>query len=254
MTHLQFYEMETTPWRALPFVVQELDVATSIRNNFEMIFASLFRPFYFDPNQGRNLLLRGKLAEAASALVEAQDLARDQRKRRAASKNLDFQVRKALIEMEKAHGALLQQGLTEREAVAGLDSLWKDNAEGFRTLLEGNAAEELDPLLAYHLALCKLEEAERQEDRLKKYKQDKVAVRPVDEKVRNDAWMNALGKWKAFYESFSSHPWAPVARLHLARCYAMSGDAASARPLLEDMSGDLTDLEKLARRDALKKK
>ena len=132
-------------------------------------------------------------------------------------------------------------------ANARILELWK-NAEPVYVLLAGSVARPRGAAVTYQLALCKQEEAERRQARLDLLARAGLAAPPAEAAAARTAWKSALHWWVRYAEEYPSSSAHAAARQLQARATEMLGDAAGAAALLEDLSGNLTALEKVSQR------
>jgi hypothetical protein len=123
----------------------------------------------------------------------------------------------------------------------------KRRAEPVAILLGGSVARIRGAEIIYELGLCKQEEAERLQARHDLRVAAGQKPSPQEESALRDAWRAAAFWWRTFVEEKSNFPAAPAARWHHARALAQLGDRQAAVAALEDLSGPLTPLEKVAR-------
>src|SRR5262249_12398750 len=112
--------------------------------------------------------------------------------------------------------------------------------------LDGLAARIRGHEVTYLLALCKQEQAERLQARLERLRREGKAT-DDDVQAAKSAWTDAQEKWELHASEQPPPPAAAAARLLHARALERLGQRDQARPLLEDLSGDLTPLEQTAR-------
>ncbi len=204
----------------------------------------------------RDLVLRGRFEEAALLLDAMQGEFRRQKELRAQA-DLDGAVRewcrRAIAVYDALHNAQEQAKNPRRKSAAdpmileeaneGVKRLWNDGDKVF-TMLQGAAAEPLYGEVVYLLALTKQEQAERQQARL----EGAGAKATADEVERaKSAWNEADSWWVTYIQEQQASPNAPTARLFRARAHQCLGERDRAAALLQDLSGNLTDLEKTAR-------
>src|SRR5262249_26940862 len=111
----------------------------------------------------------------------------------------------------------------------GVDELWQSP---YPTMtLDSAIAEPLGAEITFQLALCWHEDAE-----LKSRTQ-----------ANTESWRAAAYWWETFLDKYPRSPAVSAARLWRARALEKLGDRTSAAALLQNLSGDLTPLEKTAR-------
>jgi hypothetical protein len=114
-------------------------------------------------------------------------------------------------------------------------------------LIHGTAAGPLMGDVTYFLALCKQEQAERLQVHIDYQASHGKTARSNEVKSAQKAWESAAGWWNTYLNSDAPLGTPGAARTNLARARFCLGDKAGARSLLEDLSGELTPLEKTGR-------
>jgi hypothetical protein len=124
-------------------------------------------------------------------------------------------------------------------------AVWS-HAGSVMAVLQRAAASPMSEEITYLLALCKQEQAERAVSR----QHQSAGGKPpssVEQKSAQAAWKPAAGWWETYLDEHARDPRAAAARLHRARALEALGQPQAAAALLEDLSGELTSLEKTAR-------
>src|SRR5262249_32083455 len=138
----------------------------------------------------------------------------------------------------------------EREAAEQrVKALWGErNAEPIFLLLFGAIATARNPEVTYLLGLCSQEQAEHLQARVDLQQRAGGTPDPsdVDVKKAKQAWQDALSTWTQYREDSPKHAAAAAARRLRGRAESMLGDRAAAIASWKDLSGPMTDLEKLA--------
>jgi hypothetical protein len=207
----------------------------------------------------RDLMLRGRFDEATNVLVSILE---ELRRQRAVpmSPGGDVEVRLWRDEAVRVYGTLLQlerqaanpkaQATQNPAALADakkrVAALWQNSGK-VQDLVRRSAAQPMVTDVLLLMALCKQEQADRLEERLNRSARTGKRPTSSDAKAARDAWKSAAGWWETFLEGHGSSPNAPAARLLRARALEAIGEKEGAIALLEDLSGDLTNLEKTAR-------
>jgi hypothetical protein len=222
----------------------------------QFVRAQFMGPFVLtvlDPKSPRNLMLRGQFSQATPKLEREQRLLDEQKKRREVAVDLEKQVDEWV---EKALPLYARQ-ITAREAKDAaalaeaerqIDALWKQ-ADAVGILLGGATVTARNAEVTYLLALCTHERAEQLQAQL-----DRAAA-PTAEDVRGarDEWKEALSSWDQFLGSYPDRPGQTpdrpnqaAARRLRARALEALGDRFAALEAWQDLSGTLSDLEKVA--------
>jgi hypothetical protein len=122
-----------------------------------------------------------------------------------------------------------------------------ENSRPVQVLIQGTAAGPFIGDVIYFMALCKQVLAERQQVHLDELKRTSKSPRPAESKNALKAWQTAAGWWTTYLSADIPLGAPGAARTNLARAKLCQGDRAAARSLLEDLSGELTPLEKTGR-------
>jgi hypothetical protein len=234
------WQLTLTPWAALPPPVRQvpenIEPGIRLRNVFEQPFLDLIQT----SGQPRDLLIRGRLAECVTRLVEIREenqrhltVLRDE-------PNLDKELAAWSADAERLHGDLL---LARRQAAAvnnpanlaaleqaerQMKAHWEKWDRVREVVLRVGAvplAREID----YFLALAKHEQAERAQARL-----ERRAEKPAELAASaRESWQSAAERWLQYLDNpVPSWPTAG-AFLNRARAMEMLGDRDAARSLLE---------------------
>ncbi|HEV3260344.1 MAG TPA: hypothetical protein VG013_26045 [Gemmataceae bacterium] len=223
--------------------------------------------FLLAPKTPRDHILRGRFGEAATQLVEALDQARFQQEQAKRVPNLDQEVaawaeraQDAQLALQRAQAGAAKGKASDDEAIskaqARMLAVWPilpaqqlRGAQGafqlppWLVLLLDATAQPINSDATYLLALCKHEEAEREQVAL-------AAARrptPADRARVREAWERAAHWWKIHLDEHATAPGATAARRLRAEALAAMGQSAEAADLLEDLSDDPPALEKTAR-------
>lgn len=225
----RFYT-DLIPWDHLPGPIRSLEMGVNPGARLRALFAAPFENFYLKPGSPRDLLVRGRLEQAATALVELRDQLQEVRRKAHETPNLEATVtewcaaaRSAQAEVFAAQG----KGAASQAAQQRLQQLWsKEQVGPVLLLLHASAAEPLGVEVEYQLALCKHEQAER----LQILHDHKKAG---DAEALREAWRSAAERWQKF---LADHPQAPgegSARLMGARALEHLGDREAALALVQ---------------------
>jgi hypothetical protein len=257
-------ERELVPWNALPRQIAEFEGEPGER--LRQAFVQPFILFTLNPGWPTDLELHGQSDDASRFLVQMLDQLREQRDRLRGATGLEEKltawcghVIDAQAGVNRAQREVARSGGKDRmaqaallEARAQLEQVWKAEQETLVVLLSGRAAEVQVPDGTYLLALCKQEQAERLQRQA-----DRARGAGADSQAAKDAWTDATFWWG----KYAAEPPPPsfggaaaprrsspaVARLLHARAQLALGEREQAVRQLEDLSGDLTDLEQTAR-------
>jgi hypothetical protein len=248
MTRQRQFMYEAVPWSTLPPELQNLSSTSVLGHRVRNRFLSTFASAIFDSGQPHDLLLRGRTDKAVQLLVADRDQWHERANRRAAAPDVEPRVR-AWVQRAFAVYANQLRARTPQEQEEGaqaVEQLWKD-AEPVSLLLDGAMAGPRSTEITYDLGLCKHEQAERLQARLDAASRKAGAAPAPDEAEQvQAAWRDALGWWKTFAEQYASSPAQSAARRLRGRAQAMLGDWQGAVASWQDLSGPLTDPEKLA--------
>jgi len=221
-------------------------------------FGTPFLTLLLDPQQPRDNVLRGRFTEASRALTNCRHDLKKQKERLHATPNLLAQVDEAVRDIINAEGQLQR---FQREAGAGAaqspagqqlqkqrEEVWKKGLNTIDVLIEGTAAVPLGLEVNFLLALAMHEQAERLQLRVDDAARAGKPAAGAEETRRacRSAWQNAADWWSTYLEEYADAPTAPAARFHASRAHRMLGEREAAIGLLRDVSGKLTDLEKVA--------
>ncbi|HEY1859929.1 MAG TPA: hypothetical protein VGG61_06225, partial [Gemmataceae bacterium] len=201
----------------------------------------------------RDQVLRGRYDDAIGSLNLIRDKF-DTDKRRlneALAGGLDKQLGEW---MKYAYGAyadlrraeLKEPGVDIAEAKRQVEMVWKDNAMPLTVLLDGQAAKALDAESVYLIALAWQEQAIHLQARVDRDRQAGRPLNPTDVAAARTAWQTTLSWWRTLSTDPSASVLNTAARTLQAEGYVALGDGAAARAILEDLTGDLTPLEKTA--------
>lgn len=265
MGRKQLYELEATPWIALPLPLRKLPWNADIFQMPRTHLMALFIPYNFQPQGPREQLVRGQVDDAGRALVRLRDAIPDQRER---LRNLagapealaDWCTRAELAYVKHLEA---REGGGGDSAKPALDRVVKEGQQIWSQFIEGFSADLRLAKTTYLLALCMHELAERQQVRLRVLGDKATAA---DRQKAENAWNTARSWWDTLASEFPFLPirvsgnvlermldnWGDTeitqARLLRAEARQALGEHKSAAELLEDLSGRLTDFEKAARR------
>src|SRR5262249_32655597 len=241
------------PERAFPPVInKDMGILYGLMNQK---FSKPFIDFYFDPQQPRELLLRGHFNEASRPLTALRKDTMEKRLRFEQNKEMRDRIPAAL---EALRPALADLQRAERQAGgdAGNPAVaearerwgdaWKEHQPWLDALVDGAAAGPLGQEVNYQLALVKHEQALRMPLGADT---PGPARRPRDDcgrRTARGAWQTAAEWWTTYLQDYGDAPFAPAARFQASQANLMLGERGVAINLLRDPSR-LSPLEKLGR-------
>jgi hypothetical protein len=212
---------------------------------------SALGPLVLLTSGSRDEMVHGRYEEATVPLVELRD---ELRKLKSLVQNdpaLQEQLLKWSEDFRGAYADLLRAERTshgDRQGVqaarARVAGLWAKNEGPLTALMLGSASEPLGGVTTYFLALCKHEQAERLQ-----VKADHAGPQASAEAARAaaEAWKGAADWWETYLTENTLTVWTPTARSLRARALASMGNKEGAASLLEDLTGNVSDLEQLGR-------
>jgi hypothetical protein len=248
-TRQQRFMYESVPWEyfPLPFRNQRWDVGLGFR--LRQQFLTPFVQGNLEGGRQRDLLLRGLPARAAPDLVTERNNWERQRKLLAADGNVEERVKEWMPKALAAHADQLRARDPQAQANAAraINDVWSQ-AEAVNVLLQGSVAVPRLAEIVYQLGLCKQEQAERLQARLDLAAgKDPGATSSADVEKAQATWRDALLWWKEFADQYPHHPAQAAARRLRGRAQAALGDWKGAiASWKDDLSGNMTELEKLA--------
>jgi len=227
-------------WNRLPRPIQGLEESVD-RGRLRGAYARAFSDFYLGPASPRELLLRGRMDDAAAALVAALDQWRDQRQVLRSDPELEASVASWCQATRKAQGEfLIAAGVNPptSETAAALDAArlqleqqWSGGKiEPVARLIRGAAAESLGAEAAYLLALCKHEQAERGQQLFER----KSPAAPAAA-AREKAWRAAAERWARYQEDYPASRGELGALLLRCRALEALAEGPAATALLENV-------------------
>lgn len=239
------WQLTLTPWKdALPPAVRQvpenIEPGIRLRNAFEQPFLELVQT----SGQPRDLLIRGRLADCVTRLVEVREGIDRHLDNLRAGPELDKELAAWCAEAERLHGDLLlarRQAATKNPAnLAALEQTERQVADHWnkwdriRQVVFSAAAVPLLREIDYFLALAKHEQAERAQARL-----ERSAGKPEElSTTARDAWQSAAERWQRYLDGpVPSWPTAG-ALLNRARAMEMLGQRDAALALLESAAGN----------------
>ncbi len=250
MSRVHRFEMRLVPWEVLPQQFNSVDfpVQVGLGQRVREAFAVSFTRPVRDPKAPREQMLHGHYSDAVPKLVTEHDDLQASISRRSAAENLDKDLqewlraaREAYVFQQRAKG----NAAKEAEANQAIENLWK-HAGPVAVLLLGAAAKPRDAEVIYQLGLCMQEQAEQRQARIDVLARDGVAPAKSDAERGKRAWEDAKGWWTRFATDYGQERAAPAARQNRGRAEAMLGDWKAAAASFGDLSGPMSDQEKVA--------
>ena len=243
----EHFEMKLTPWSALPPPVRDIPQTVDLGYRLRSEFEQLFLVFFLVPGQPRDLMLRGRLADAVARLVETQDKLHHYLALKGEQPDIDkdfatwiAEAKKAqeewLVARRKAENSKTPAALKAlEEAQDRINELWKSWPK-VQPALIAPAAGPLASEASYFLALAKHEQAEQIQARL-----DCNPDRPAELiQGARDAWQSASEKWRQYLEMTPTGPSHAAARIGLGRALESMGQRKAALHELDPSVARLT--------------
>jgi hypothetical protein len=251
LTRMILYGFELVPWTALPEECRSLPPNLDLGQRVRGFFSRPFTESALGTGTGRDLVLRGRFSKVAPDLVQERDRLKEQRGRRETYPNLEEKLaawsKEAIqdyADLLRAKGGNNPQAL--RDAEKRVEELWK-HAEPLIVQLQGAIAGPRGAEVTYLLGQCQHERAEALHARLDVLQRIPGRTIPESEKEKaRDAWKDALTWWRRYAEEYPNGPSAAAARRMRGRAELMLGDWKAAVASWEDLSGSMSDSEKLA--------
>lgn len=251
----KFFEYQLAPWTELPPSIRQLPWTVPIGRLPREFFTQLFVGFYMSPRMPRDLIVHGRYDEAIQWLTENQDRLEREKKALRVEAQIQAQIaewfaaaRQAqadyLAAQSRAAGGDSSALAALKAAEANLTDMWRQGEKPLSFLLHEAMNVPMGSENAYFLAICKHEQAERLDARLRR---NGVKPTAAEEAMVRDAWRNAAGLWETYENTYDFMPFSAAARTLHARALLALDDPTSARSLLENTSGRLSNLEKTAR-------
>jgi hypothetical protein len=205
------YRFAAVPVDQVPRVLRSDLIRGEPYDNMFSLFSGRFISLYQEPGKARDLILRGQFDEASPQLIEALDRVTSMQRRIGNEEDLEKGAVEWAEKMRQAYAAWLRArdnpgaGEDPGAAKARVDALYKDSTK-MALVIEQAVSEPYRAALAYQMALCKHELAER---RLR----DRSS--PAE---KRKAWRSAREWWDTNYlASFAHVSWVPRGQLDHAR-------------------------------------
>lgn len=230
------------PLEKMPKQIQDMggEPGRRLRQMFTGNFIAFQKP--------RELMVGGRFEQATEMLVAI----RDQLKQVTLTPDPDLEKKVAhwSNDIRDAQSKLVvirerQAGKEElRQAEEAVERVWRDGEPVLTQLIWLSSADQIGSEATYLMALCKQEQAERRQRKLEARGKD---ADEADRQEAVSAWREAGDWWETYLSEYATAAPAAAARSFLARAREMLGENQRAATLLEDLSGQLTDLEKTSR-------
>ncbi len=252
MPRRQLFALRLVPWPAYPAQFRNpaqfrFDVGLGERLHTQ--FMAPFLRAALDPDEPRDLLLRGRYTEAARKLVEEQDEFWPQvQRRRANAPDLDRRVAEWVQKALSAYAAQLRAGNDSAAQAAArqqVEEVWKEG-QPVMILLQGAVAGPRSAEVVYQLGLCKQEQAERLQSRLDLLARSGAPAAKGEAARAQGAWKDALRWWNVYLEEHARGPASAAARRQRGRAQLLLGDRAGAAATWSAATDDLAGPEKTA--------
>jgi hypothetical protein len=207
----------------------------------------------------RDLMLHGRLDEAANELITIVEELRKQRSV-ALTPELAVGVRNWCEKAIEVYGSSLR---LEREARNpksryAMDPMALEHAQQEKEnlwvasrpvemLIRKISADYMAGEVTYLMASCKQEQAERAQAKLDRAGRAKRSPSSAEVSSARNAWRAAAGWWNSYLDEFGAAHGAASARVFKARALQALGDSDAARSLLKDIPADASPFDRLAR-------
>jgi hypothetical protein len=223
-----------------------LPVRHPLSQRVRAVFAQPWIRGTFGEGEARDLLLRGRFTQAAALLVRDQERAQEAAQWLETAQNLPQRLNDWI---ERAAAAYAQEPLAqtpgEKESAArAVAFLWRDGPAGpAELLLNGRMAGPRGAEVTYQLGLCKQEQAERLQGH---HDMTAGSAGAADLENVQTAWQHALGWWVEYDTKYPNGADRAAVRRLRGRAEQALGDTAAARATWQNVSGPMTELEKVA--------
>lgn len=250
----RIYTFEAVPWMDMHPMFRESNdfrYDTPIGQRVRLMFASPFLRPLLEANSARDLLLRGRFSPAVQNLVQEREVWDVGRSRSQSQDTRDLpklladwaeRARPAHVELLRA-----QKGTPEEAAAnAAVEALWRFRpGDAMEVALLGSIAVARGSDVIYQLALCRHEQAARHQMRADLAA--RAGLPPGNDalKARKD-WGATESYWKEFVDGNATRPAVAAGRRLHAETLARTGNLEEASKRLQDVSGPMSELEKLA--------
>jgi hypothetical protein len=235
---------------SLQTIMIQLPDGVVLKKMLQNNYATPFLAFYLSEGQPRDLILRGKLRDAAQKLVANLTLYRQQQEIAKSNPELEKNILKwwqeVLLPTYASMSRAESRGQRDPSARAALPALQQKLGDSIRkqepelaTALNGGLAVPLAGNSLYLLALCKHEQAVDL-----RTKAERGSVKPD---AVQSAWQDAVYWWEKFASENPAALATPTARVFQALALAELNDRATAAKLLENIPAELPLHDKIAR-------
>ncbi len=246
------------PQDALPRPIQELEGERGERIRLYALQQALV--FQMEPQQPRDLVLRGQFQEASTKMVPLLEQIRTQKDILDKKPEVydDFERWKnnlfeAFGKVDEAREALRKGGAPEavEAAEAMRERIWQAGMPTLALLVEGGTAESRRAQVMYQQGLCMHEQAERAQARADAAARAQPPAETDEVKAAREkaltAWKDAASWLTNYTQLYPRTPQGIQARLLLARVREAQGQPDVSRALLEHAPPDLSQLNRVNR-------
>jgi hypothetical protein len=248
---MEIYKFELVVWSGFPERFRHSEIPGPLVDRLRNYYAAPFIRSVIDSGAPRDLLLRGNFNKAARLLVDEGERLRDLNQRKNAETNLEQNVDewipvaiRAHAEKERAKNA----GNAERQEQAArqVEAVWR-TAAAIHIYIGGAQVRPYGGQVAYWLALCKYEQAERLQARLDFARRVKGPA-PTAAEVENarQGWVEAESQWDGYVANNDKGPGSVAGRRLRGEALVRLGNWQEAVKVWRELVGPMTAQEKLA--------
>jgi hypothetical protein len=251
----EIFRLGLVPWIDLPGMFRnpvDFPYRSGLGSEIRNRFGAPFQMAVMAPGP-RDLLLRGRMREAIPRLVAERDIwsGYERQMEGGVSMEMAAAIPRWKERAVSAYASSVTSATPEQkhEALIEINQLWKD-AGPVMTMLLAGAGQPRNAQIAYTLAQCKHEEAERMQARLNLLEKDRRAD-DTDRQKTAATWREALSAWTTFLRDYEKHAdrfraEMVAARELRGRAQAKLGDFKAAVADWKNTAVRLLDPEKLA--------
>jgi hypothetical protein len=180
-------------------------INSSLGGRIWSTFSAPFLQLALEPHHARDELLRGRYNEAIPELVRARDDCTVAENRLRQQRNLGPEIQRWIdkavsLYADRERASAAQDPVRMEAANSGINEVWSEREAGpIKGVLAGTLAVPLRREVAFQVALCKQEQAER--------RQRKSELNPEDKETAQhavDAWKEAANFWQRYLEEYSN--------------------------------------------------
>jgi hypothetical protein len=248
------------PLHTMPRILRSVE-GEDAQRRITTRFSEPFLVFLMEPKQPRDLLLRGRLKEAAETITRNLDELRVQKSRLETNPEVRDQfvrwqkdLEQAYVGLYRAEEAARKGG--SREAItaarAHLEQMWKSGQVPLVVLTDGSSAEPRRAQASFMQGLCMFEQALQGQRRA-----EQLAALPegtADSRQLAAARSNAVTAWNEsaswldqYLGDYPESPFSAQARLLLAATQEALGHGERTQRLLQDSTDGLDPFDRMAR-------